>query len=56
MSAEEIEGTFRGKDHQIQTIRCAIREVLSSTLSLSNDIRNFLSNVMIIFESYTLSS
>ncbi len=56
MSVEEVEDTFRGKDHQVQTIRCAIREVLTSTLSLSNDIRNFLSNVMMIFEAYTLNS
>jgi len=42
MTPEEVEEAFRGKDHQKQTIKCAIREVLGSTLTLSNDIRKML--------------
>ena len=51
MSCEDVDEAFRGKDHQRQTIRCAIREVLSNTLSLQNDIKAFLSNLMLVFET-----
>ena len=35
MQPEDIDKTFQGKEHQRQTIKCAIREVLSSGEYLS---------------------
>lgn len=50
MSPEDIEEAFRGKDHYKKTIICSIREVLSSGVTLQNDIRAYLSSVMMILE------
>jgi hypothetical protein len=46
MTPEDIDETFRDKDHQRQTIKCAIREVLGSQLTLQHDIKLFLTTVL----------
>jgi len=50
MSPDDVDEAFREKEHQRQTIKCAIREVLANNLTLMNEIRNFLSQVMQVFD------
>ncbi len=54
MTPESIDEAFKGKDHQRQTIKCAIREVLQNNLILMNEIRSFLQRVQMIFEEGNL--
>lgn len=54
MTPENIDDAFKAKDHQRQTIKCAIREVLSNNLVLMNDIKGFLNRLLQILESSNL--
>ena len=52
MSPDDVDEAFREKDHQRQTIRCGIREVLNgSNVVLQNDIKTFLNNVVTSFDN-----
>jgi hypothetical protein len=54
MSAEDVDEAFREKDHQRQTIRCAIREVLANNNALNHDIKTFLNNLMQVLDNTSL--
>jgi len=45
MRPEDVDEAFKGKEHQRSTIKCAIREVLSNNLILTQEIRNYLNRV-----------
>ena len=55
MRPEDVDEAFKGKEHQRSTIKCAIREVLSNNLILTQEIRNYLNRVQLLFEEGSLN-
>lgn len=51
LTPEKIDEAFRDKEHQRQTIKCAIREVMNNNLILMNEIKSFLIRVLEIMEN-----
>ena len=56
MTCERVDEAFKSKEHQRQTIKCAIREVLSNNLILMNEIKVYLNRMLEMFELGSLSN